>query len=145
MRSDDDEILSIFNQSFNYDELCAAFICLHYSANFTKTQLAKVCEFSSLITPAKTPKSFNECVNTLLTKFGKEKQIMNKNWFCSKCKEFDVLKKTNDRECSICQNTLANYIYLPLENQLLQLINKFPDVSSVFIRLFTKFQINKSS
>ena len=53
MRSNDDEIFSIFNQSFNYEELCAAFICLHYSANFTKTQLAKVCEFSSLIRPAK--------------------------------------------------------------------------------------------
>jgi hypothetical protein len=38
----------------------------------------------------------------------KKRQIMNNNWFCSKCTDFDMLKKTNDRECSLCHNTLAN-------------------------------------
>jgi hypothetical protein len=122
------DIVSALNSSFNYEELCAAFICLYFSAGLNKSQFAKVLEFSSITTSEKIPKSFNECTNTLLTKFG-EKIIIDKNWYCSKCKDFVILKDQYQRTCLICGNSLANYIYLPLENQLLKLVKKFPNVS----------------
>ena len=40
--SDDDSDVLIGNSSFNFDELCAAFICMNFSAQFNKTQLATV-------------------------------------------------------------------------------------------------------
>ncbi len=51
------------------------------------------------------------------------------NWYYSKCKDFVILKDQYQRTCLICGNSLANYIYLPLENQLLKLVKKFPNVS----------------
>ena len=70
------------------------------------------------------------------------------NWYYSKCKDFVILKDQYQRTCLICGNSLANYIYLPLENQLLKLVKKFPNVSlmgclinhtSIFLILFQVF------
>ena len=37
------------NESFNYEELCAALLCLLFSANLNKTQFAKILESKAYI------------------------------------------------------------------------------------------------
>jgi hypothetical protein len=126
--SEHDEDVPILNSSFNYEELCAAFICLHFSAHFNKTQLATVLEFQSILTPVKLPKTFDECTDTLFSKYGGN-PILDKTWYCTKCKAFDTSMNSKDRECPACGTNLSNYIYLSLENQIIKLIKKFPNVS----------------
>ena len=111
--------------------MCAAHISLHFSAGFNKTQLATVLEFSSMLSPQQVPKSFDECTDTLFRKYG-GKPGLNKNWYCSKFNIYDTLMNPDDRKCSVCGKTLANFIYLPLEVQLIKLIKKFPNVSLLF-------------
>ena len=82
--SDDYLDVPILNSSFNYDELCAGFIFLHFIAHFNQTQLATVYEFQSLLTSEELPKSFDECVVTLFSKYGGS-PIFDNTWYCSDC------------------------------------------------------------
>ena len=125
-------IFEAINSSMSYEDLCSAFICLYFSACLNKTQFDKILEFFSIITTITIPKTFDECINTLFKNFGENISGANKTWYCSKCKVFDNSIRQYERKCVSCANILTNYIYLPLENQLLKLIKKFPSVRLTF-------------
>ena len=71
--------------SFKYEEICAALLCLYFSAHLNKTQFAKILEFSAVTSQNIFPKSFNECSNVLLNLFD-EKIEREKKWYCTSCK-----------------------------------------------------------
>ena len=108
---------------FNYEEMCAALLCLFFSASLNKTQFAKILEFTAITSNTLVPKSFNECITAILKKYDK-KTTFNKSWYCTSCKDFIILRTQYQRLCIVCGETLSSYIYLPLENQLSKIIAK---------------------
>jgi hypothetical protein len=116
---------------FNYEELCAALLCLFFSASLNKTQFAKILEFTAITSNTLVPKSFNECVNAI-SKMHDNKTTINKTWYCTSCKDFIILRTQYQRFCIVCGETLSSYIYLPLENQLSKIIAKN---QAVFVNL----------
>ena len=97
----DNSILEATSSSLNYEELCAAFLCLFYSSGINKTQLEKVLQLSSLLNDQKMPKSFLECSKVLLDKM-EDCVKYEKKWFCSRCKKFFILDRQHQRTCAIC-------------------------------------------
>ena len=117
---------------FNYEDLCAALLCLFFSASLNKTQFAKILEFTAMTSNTLVPKSFNECVNAI-SKMYDNKTTINKTWYCTSCKDFIILRTQYQRLCIVCGETLSSYIYLPLENQLSKIIAKNQAVFVNFI------------
>jgi hypothetical protein len=117
---------------FNYEDLCAALLCLFFSASLNKTQFAKILEFTAMTSNTLVPKSFNECVNAI-SKMYVNKTTINKTWYCTSCKNFIILRTQYQRLCIVCGETLSSYIYLPLKNQLSKIIAKNQAVFVNFI------------
>ena len=93
--------------SFTYEELCAALLCLFFSAGLNKTQFAKILEFTALTSNTFIPKSFNECVNTISKKLDGN-TLLNKSWYCTSCKRFIILVNQYQRLCIVCGEALSS-------------------------------------
>jgi hypothetical protein len=85
---------------FNYEEMCAALLCLFFSASLNDSIFLNFRIYSNYVKQVGS-KSFNECASEISKKYDK-KTTFNKSWYCTSYKDFIILRAQYQRLCIVC-------------------------------------------
>jgi hypothetical protein len=85
---------------FNYEEMCAALLCLFFSASLNDSICLNFRIYSNYVKQVGS-KSFNECATEISKKYDK-KTTFNESWYCTSYKDFIILRTQYQRLCIVC-------------------------------------------